>query len=79
MMRNVYEKLKPGGVFICISHGIPETRLNFLDLVFLKVHNLISNKERWSHDLRWGEEVYSTKLYKNKGKKSEMPFEEAEI
>jgi hypothetical protein len=78
MIRSVYEKLKPGGVFICISHGIPETRLNFLDLVSFYLL-FLSNKERWSPDLRWAGEVYSTKLYKNKGKKSEMPFEETEI
>ena len=34
-------------------------------------------QERWSRDIQW--EVYYTKLYKNKGKKTDMPFEEAEI
>merc|ERR1711959_706839 len=65
MITQIYEKLKPGGRYICISHGIPETRLNFLEV------------DRWSKDLKWT--VQSTKLYKNKGKKSDMPFEEAEI
>ena len=55
MITNVYEKLKPGGCYICISHGIPETRLNFLELVISLTSFLINHKfkERWSTDIKW--------------------------
>ena len=32
MLTNVWEVMKPGGVYYCISHGIPEERMEFLDL-----------------------------------------------
>jgi len=61
----VYNILAPGGVYICISHGLPEMRLEFLKL------------QEWSKDMSWN--VSYTQIYKNKGKKTDMPFEEIEI
>ena len=30
MMNNIYRILTPGGTFLCVSRGPPETRLHFL-------------------------------------------------
>ena len=33
MLREVYRVLAPDGTYICISHGVPDSRMEFLELV----------------------------------------------
>ena len=47
MLQNVYKMLSPGGSFICVSRGAPETRLFYLQekslrwtVETIKVHKL---------------------------------------
>ena len=32
MLTQIFEYLAPNGVYICVSYGVPETRLEFLDI-----------------------------------------------
>jgi len=32
MLEEIYNKLAPGGSYICISHGTPEARMQFLNI-----------------------------------------------